>query len=149
MAEANNDPANAPRDYDSPLINGERALTVETVQQWRLKAHAPVFTEASALVIARALNDLKLQTVLWHPAFAGLRRSNPSAQRLRRIAEALEILRADLPLAIADLRRIEPNAPRLPVEELFDLANAIAPAAARFLPKRGALATYPTTSPST
>ncbi len=137
FAEANDGPTIAFGGDGGPLINGEPILTVEAVQQWCREAHTPELSETGALTIARALNDLKLQTALWHPAFAAHRRSNPSTQRLRRIAEALEILRADLPLAIADTRRAEPNAPKLPIEALLELADAIAPAAARFLPRKG------------
>ena len=123
--------------HDGQLINGEPILTVETLGDWCRDVYAPQLTEAGALAIAQALNDLKLQRALWHPSFAAHRRSAPSRQRLRRIAEAVEVLCSNLPLAIADTRRVEPNAPKLPIEELLEIANTIAPTTARFLPRKG------------
>jgi hypothetical protein len=74
-------------------------ITGKTVQQW-----LPMSNSAAERV-ANYLNLRSLSSYYWAPRFAAKRESDPNLQRLRRIREAVETLRNDLPPLIEQERR--------------------------------------------
>jgi hypothetical protein len=106
-----------------PLVNGRPILTRKKVQRWGQRAHLPELTDAAADEIACQLNHAELMGVFWKSEFSAFRNANPSTQRMRRIADALRVLRNDLPVVINDSRTVKPNADLTLTEALLDLAQ--------------------------
>jgi hypothetical protein len=90
--------------YDGPLVNGCPALTEQRIQEWCRQAHMCVLSGGAAAEMARTLNHYAWLSPLWIPKFSERQKANPSMQRIRRIAGALETLQNDLPGLLADSR---------------------------------------------
>jgi hypothetical protein len=110
-------------EYEGPLVNGRPTLTGAKVQDWCRSAHLPILHDDAALKLAGELNNLEFLRVLWASEFSELRKANPSAQRMRRIANALAILNSDLPALLRDNRAIKPDADLTLTEALLELVR--------------------------
>ena len=110
----------APTDDGGPLINGRPALTIPEVQGWFRSVHLSGLDKEAATKVARQLNHAALLRFMWAPEFAQQRRANPSTQRMRRIADALATLRADLPRVLHDNRAVKPDTDLSLTEALLD-----------------------------
>lgn len=105
------------------IINGREPATVELIQSWAAKAHAPQLSDADAAAIARDVNHALFLESEWRDEYRASREANPSNIRLRRIADALQTLKADLPGLIAESRRGNRSGDHSLTEALLDLVD--------------------------
>lgn len=110
-------------DDGGPLINGRPALTIPEVQSWLRSVHLSGLDQDAATKVTQQLNHAALFRFMWAPEFAEQRKANPSTQRMRRVADALATLRADLPGVLHDSRVVNPDNDLSLTEGLLDLVT--------------------------
>jgi hypothetical protein len=112
-----------PLEYDGPLINQRLPATIELVQSWCRKVKAPILTDDDAAAMAREVNHALLLEAEWRDESKAARDEELSTQRMRRIADAMATLQADLPKLIEDSRRFNPDADLSPTENLLEVLS--------------------------
>jgi hypothetical protein len=116
-------------DHAKQIINGKPVLTVQQVQAWLM------MSDEAAAGIAVMLNTLEFDKLAWHPNYKSKRQENESASRWRRIFGALSQLEIDLPEAISECRRVQPDADVPDFEALLKMATKWTPALYKFASK--------------
>jgi hypothetical protein len=91
------------------------------VQGWLRSVHLLGLNEEAAIKVTQELNNAAFLRFMWAPEFAEQQKANPSAQRMRRIADALATLRDDLPGVLHDSRVINPDIDLSLTEALLEL----------------------------
>jgi hypothetical protein len=87
--------------------------------------------------VTRLLNDYAFLGCLWAPEFSDFRKSNVSTLRIRRVANALAVLRDELPEVLGESRAVNPNADLGLTEALLDLVRKHRPLIEGHRPVRG------------
>jgi hypothetical protein len=117
------------------LINGRPALTIRDVQNWCCAASMLILSDIAAAELARELNHAAFLPSEWSPEFADSRKTNPSMNRIRRIASALATLRDDLPGLLNDSGAISADVSL--TEALLDLVQKHGPVIDKYRPAQG------------
>lgn len=110
-------------EYDGPFINQRVPATTNLVKSWCQKAKAPILSDDDADAMARDVNYALLFDAQWRDEYKAARDENVSTKRMRRIAEAMATLQADLPKLIEDLRRAKPDADLSVTENLLEVVS--------------------------
>ncbi len=105
------------------IINGREPATVELIQSWARAAHGPPLSDEQATALARDVNYALLFSQEWRDENRAGRENNPSLIRLRRVADALRTLKANLPGVIAESRRGSRSGDVSATESLLDLVD--------------------------
>jgi hypothetical protein len=117
------DAKTVPPEYDGPLINQRLPATIKLVQSWCQEAKAPILSDDDAGTMARDVNYALLFEAQWRDEYKAARDENVSTQRMRRIAEAMATLQADLPKLIEDSRGFKPDADLSVTENLLEMVS--------------------------
>lgn len=125
--------------YDGATINGRPTLNVSEVQNWFAHEGCTIPSD-DAEALARDLNHCALMSFCWRntPELRTSRRDNQSRQSMKRIDVALQTLQTELPILIANIRRIFPDGHFLsPIEALLKSANDLEPEFRRYASRGG------------